>query len=216
MLTEQYENGSHHGSIDPATYSSLHNARHDPCTLEKETVVAQRPARAHRLHLVNGSNVLVIFMARNCLDVFRSQVRCSQGSSRPNFSIVRTGRSIPWRVEAHNQASLNNIFHLLVKHFQFWVTLNWPSQNKQLVSTKSRKGSEWTCMFGRTVEMDKYRNMNELAPFFDDKDMICKVARTHAHMPSAAQSKHAPIARSSKMLGCGTRDPCLPPKEWPP
>eukprot|EP00440_Ansanella_granifera_P076002 gb/GFBE01082477.1/.p1 GENE.gb/GFBE01082477.1/~~gb/GFBE01082477.1/.p1 ORF type:complete len:334 (+),score=40.24 gb/GFBE01082477.1/:1-1002(+) len=86
-----------------------------------ERIVAQRPQWSHELDNIAKSkylsraSVLVVFMARNCLDAFRSQNRIM-----------------------------------------------------------SKRGG-WTCVAGRTSELQKYLDRSELQPFFDARDMICKV-----------------------------------------
>ena len=40
---------------------------------------------------------------------------------------------------------------------------------------KPRDGGGWTCAFGRTIEWGKYRRSEELRPYFDTRDMICKI-----------------------------------------
>ena len=86
--------------------------------------VFQSPMATPILHeLPRFSGLLVVFIARNCIDVFRSQNKVN------------------------------------------------------------RRAGGWTCAAGRTKELGKYlgtrpgfeQNKAELAPYFDDRDMICKV-----------------------------------------
>ena len=86
--------------------------------------VFQSPMATPILHeLPRFSGLLVVFIARNCIDVFRSQNKVN------------------------------------------------------------RRAGGWTCAAGRTKELGKYlgtrpgfeQYKEELAPYFDDRDMICKV-----------------------------------------
>lgn len=47
----------------------------DPLFKTRDHVVSQRAGESHRLHKIRDNTTLIIFMARNCLDVFSSQNR---------------------------------------------------------------------------------------------------------------------------------------------
>lgn len=81
-----------------------------------EKAVIQAPMATQVLHMLPlFPGLLVVFMARNCLDVFISQNKVE------------------------------------------------------------RRLGGWTCAAGRTKELRKYRNRKEFAPYFDEREMICKV-----------------------------------------
>ena len=75
-----------------------------------DPVVLQRPMWSHILHKFPADNsIFVAFLARNCLDVFRSQNRLFQNENGDGGWTCKEGRTTEWK-HYHQDLELRNSF----------------------------------------------------------------------------------------------------------